>query len=122
MFNYRNILKYMFFCHQLPERSFFFKGHPFPLCARCTGILIGYFIGLIYIFFFKDLHIVLELLLIVPLIIDGTGQYLGYFRSTNIRRLITGILAGISTVCLFRLAAVLGLQSGRWFYNYVISK
>lgn len=122
MFNYQRILKYMFFCHQLPERSFFFKGHQFPLCARCTGILIGYIIGIIYLFIVKDLHIFIELLLMVPLLIDGTVQYLGYFKSTNIRRLITGILAGISTICLFRLAAVLGLQSGHWFYSNLIAK
>lgn len=122
MFNYQKILKYMFFCHQLPERSFFFKGRQFPLCARCTGILIGYIIGIIYILVFRDLHIVIELLLMIPLLIDGTGQYLGYFKSTNIRRLITGILAGISTICLLRLAAISGLQSGRWFYNNVLSK
>lgn len=122
MHNYQIILKYMFFCHKLPERSFFFKGHQFPLCARCTGILIGYIIGITYIFIFKHLHLVLELLLMTPLLIDGIGQYLGYFKSTNIRRLITGFLAGISTVCLFRLASVLGFQSGLWFYSSVIAK
>lgn len=122
MFDYQIILKYMFFCHQLPDRSFFFKGHQFPLCARCTGILIGYIIGIIYIIIFKNLSIVFELLLMVPLLIDGTGQYLGYFESTNIRRLITGVLAGISTICLFRLTVILGFQSGHWFYNNIIAK
>lgn len=122
MFDYQKVLKYMFFCHQLPERSFFFKGRQFPICARCTGILIGYLIGIIYILTFKELHIFLELLLMLPLLIDGTGQYLGYFQSTNVRRLLTGILAGISTICLFRLACVLGFQSGTWFYNNIITK
>lgn len=122
MFDYQKILKYMFFCHQMPERSFFFRGRQFPICARCTGILIGYIIGIIYILTFKELHIFLELLLMIPLLIDGTGQYLGYFRSTNVRRLLTGILAGISTICLFRLACVLGFQSGHWFYNNIIRK
>jgi uncharacterized membrane protein len=111
----------MFFCHQLPERSFFFKGHKFPLCARCTGILIGYILGIIYISSFKDLHIATELLLMAPLLIDGTGQYLGYFESTNIRRLTTGILAGISTICLFRFAIVFGFQSGCWLYKFIYS-
>lgn len=122
MINYKKILKYMFFCHQLPERSFFFKGRQFPICARCTGILIGYIIGIIYILIFRYLHIFLEFLLMVPLLIDGTGQYLGYFKSTNARRLFTGILAGISTICFFRLACSLGLQSGDWVYNNIIAK
>jgi uncharacterized membrane protein len=28
-------------CHQRPERSFFWAGHPFPVCARCTGIYLS---------------------------------------------------------------------------------
>ena len=28
-------------CHQLPERSFFFRQYQFPVCARCCGVLIG---------------------------------------------------------------------------------
>ncbi|AQR88418.1 hypothetical protein CLOBY_00740 [Clostridium saccharobutylicum] len=112
----------MFFCHRLPERSFFFKGKQFPICARCTGILIGYIIGILYIFFNKNLHIIIELSFMIPLLIDGTGQYIGYFKSTNIRRLITGILAGISTICLFRLACIWGLQSGYWLHSYITIK
>ena len=118
MFDYQKILRYMFYCHQLPERSFFFRGRQFPICACCTGILICYIIGFIYILIFKELHIFFEFLLMIPLLIDGTGQYLVYFQSTNIRRL----LAGISTICLFRLACVLGFQSGHWFYNNIITK
>ncbi|WP_081098782.1 DUF2085 domain-containing protein [Clostridium beijerinckii] len=119
MFSRKKVLNYMFFCHQLPERSFFFRGHQFPLCARCTGILLGYLLGLTYVILSKNIHIIIELLLMLPLLIDGFGQYLMYFKSTNTRRLITGILAGISTICLFRLAIVLGLQSGHWFYNFI---
>src|ERR1700674_542860 len=32
-------------CHQLPERSFFIEGHPFAVCARCTGIYAGFAFG-----------------------------------------------------------------------------
>lgn len=31
-------------CHQLAERSFFYKGYQFPVCARCTGVTIGQFL------------------------------------------------------------------------------
>jgi uncharacterized membrane protein len=30
-----------FICHQRSERSFFFHGHQFAVCARCTGIYLG---------------------------------------------------------------------------------
>ena len=26
-------------CHQMPERSFFYKEYQFPVCARCTGVI-----------------------------------------------------------------------------------
>ena len=33
-------------CHQLPERSFFFHGQQFPVCARCTGLYASAVAGL----------------------------------------------------------------------------
>jgi len=33
------------FCHQLPDRSFHLLGVPLAVCARCTGIYLGIFIG-----------------------------------------------------------------------------
>jgi uncharacterized membrane protein len=35
-------------CHRLEERSFHIGERQVPLCARCTGMYIGAFIGLIY--------------------------------------------------------------------------
>jgi uncharacterized membrane protein len=33
-------------CHQLPDHSLFAAGHQYPLCARCTGIYLGFLTGL----------------------------------------------------------------------------
>lgn len=33
-------------CHQLPERSFYWHGYQFPVCARCTGVYIGELLAL----------------------------------------------------------------------------
>lgn len=33
-------------CHRIAERSFHAHDHQMPLCARCTGIYLGVFIGL----------------------------------------------------------------------------
>jgi uncharacterized membrane protein len=30
-----------FVCHQLPERSFHFRGAQMPVCARCVGLYVG---------------------------------------------------------------------------------
>jgi uncharacterized membrane protein len=40
-------------CHQIPERSFFINGHPLAVCARCTGIYAGFFLGLLIYPFHK---------------------------------------------------------------------
>ncbi len=35
-------------CHQIPERCFFIDGHPLPVCSRCTGLYIGFFLGMVF--------------------------------------------------------------------------
>ena len=32
-------------CHQIPERSFYLHGVPFAACARCTGLYLGFTLG-----------------------------------------------------------------------------
>jgi uncharacterized membrane protein len=32
-------------CHQRPDRSFFWDGHQFPVCARCTGLYVSAALG-----------------------------------------------------------------------------
>jgi hypothetical protein len=39
--NYLYRVSLFWHCHQLQERSFFIRGRQMPLCARCTGILLG---------------------------------------------------------------------------------
>ena len=34
-------------CHQRPERSFFFDGFQFPVCARCTGLYVSAGAGIV---------------------------------------------------------------------------
>ena len=35
-------------CHQISGRSFQINGQPLSLCARCTGMYVGIFVGLVY--------------------------------------------------------------------------
>jgi len=80
------------------ERSFFWKGSQFPLCARCTGLLIGQAAALFLFLLFvrSDIRILLCLAGISVLImgIDGLGQLKNIWLSTNPRRLVTGLLCG----------------------------
>ena len=84
-------------CHQLPERSFFFKGKQFPVCARCTGAFIGYFIGGITYRFFS-VNIIVSLLFCLIMFLDWLIQYIKLCESNNIRRLITGTLCGYGLI------------------------
>lgn len=81
----------IFKCHQLPERSFFYHGMQFPMCARCTGIAIGFAIlgPIITIFTLGNMYI--SMILIFLMIQDGLLQLFKVLESTNLRRLITGL-------------------------------
>lgn len=80
-------------CHQRPDRSFFFRGRQFPVCARCTGVLVGEILAIGLRFFIKpQFMICVDFTLI--LLIDWMIQHFKIKESTNFRRLITGILGG----------------------------
>lgn len=81
-------------CHQLGSRSFFVKGYQLPVCARCTGIYIGFFIG--FLFEVPSSYLYALFLALTPLILDGTLQLLTSYRSNNPKRLVTGLLFGLA--------------------------
>lgn len=111
----------LFLCHQLPERSFFFHGRQFPICARCTGIFIGYLLGIGYALIFGKIPSYIALILILPLIIDGGFQHLRKWESTNIRRLITGMLAGIGTDYLLFYLVSTGYNHGKQITRFLLN-
>lgn len=107
------LLEHAFYCHRLPERSFFIAGYQLPVCSRCTGILIGYLSGIYAINIGCQVSFHVPLLLSVPLVIDGFGQHFGRWKSNNLRRLVTGILFGFSLFILVKLMAVMGYCQGQ---------
>lgn len=80
-------------CHQRPERSFFVKGYQMPVCARCEGELIGILAALSAVWFLRPPYWLMAVMM-VPMAADGLIQGLTKYESTNLRRLITGILFG----------------------------
>ncbi len=87
------------------------KGYKFAVCARDTGFYWGMLLAaLAYIIWLAaqkgEKRIVrfssaLFLLLVLPLIIDGTAQLFTSWESTNAIRLITGFLAGTAVSLAF---------------------
>ena len=87
-------------CHQMPNRSFYIKGYQLPLCARCTGVVLGYFVGLILGIFVSP-PIRIAVLLLLPMGIDWGMQTALKKDSTNIRRFLVGILGGVGLIVFF---------------------
>ncbi len=86
-------------CHQIPERSLFINGNEMPFCARCVAIWLGLALGLGFMVFFAieldERFFYAIVVSLIPLGIDGVGQLFGFWESTNIIRILTGVPAGI---------------------------
>lgn len=85
-------------CHQREDRSFFINDNQMPFCARCTAILVGITVGIVFMFFYTikldNRFLYLILIGIIPIGIDGLGQLFGAWESSNLVRVITGSLIG----------------------------
>ena len=79
-------------CHQDARRSFFIRGYQFPICTRCTGILLGNTIGILFSIFFPSFW--WSCCFFLPVAVDGITQYLGWRTSNNFLRFTTGLVAG----------------------------
>lgn len=92
-------------CHQMSDRSFFSKGRQFPVCARCMGVYMGEFLALVTFWAFVPPWWTC-LVLCGVMLADWLIQFLKIRESTNIRRLITGVLGGYGiTILVFIIVA-----------------
>lgn len=86
-------------CHQKEERSYFINGNQLPFCSRCTAIWLGFPIGVAFVFLYKlklsEKFLLLLFIGITPMAIDGIGQLINLWESTNLLRVITGLVVGI---------------------------
>jgi uncharacterized membrane protein len=92
-------------CHQMSERSFFYHGKQFPVCARCTGVGIGHTIAVLSNLMGARVPAFISVLMLAIMGTDWAIQEADMKESTNIRRLITGILGGFG---LFNLYFMIG--------------
>ncbi|NOQ55070.1 MAG: DUF2085 domain-containing protein [Thermoplasmata archaeon] len=90
-------------CHQKQNRSLILNGNQMPFCARDVAIYTFMTIGLAISVFprmphydrINNLKAWWLMVALVPIGIDGVGQLLGYWESTNLMRFITGGLCGL---------------------------
>jgi uncharacterized membrane protein len=107
-------------CHQLADRSFIAGGVQLPVCARDTGIYIGFVVSLAVIAYLDRglrrqdmppawiLGVGAAALLLMAW--DGVTSYMGLRETTNVLRLATGLGAGFA----LPLIVVPTVNSGLW--------
>lgn len=93
-------------CHQLPARSFFGGGTQLPVCARDTGIYVGFVISMLVIAALERGRrrtgmppawiMALGLAALVVMGWDGVTSYAGLRETTNVIRLATGLGTGFA--------------------------
>jgi uncharacterized membrane protein len=74
-------------------------GFKMPVCARDFGIYLGSLVGmaLFLVWRVKPMSLWVYGIFILPLLIDGFAQLLTGYESTNMIRLVTGLIAGIAS-------------------------
>ncbi len=104
-------------CHRIVRRTFLRAGNAMPLCARCSGIYLGYLTTTVVVFL-RGRHrpnllappaILAVLLLFLGLVgLDGINSYLelvpilpNLYEPHNTLRLLTGSLEGVSLAGIF---------------------
>jgi uncharacterized membrane protein len=87
-------------CHQIPERGFYLDGHPFAVCARCTGIYFGFAAGVLLYPLVRSLRRgdaperVWLLIALVPTLLDFMLGIFHVWENTHLSRSLTGALLG----------------------------
>jgi uncharacterized membrane protein len=91
-------------CHQTPERSFYLAGFPLAVCARCTGLYVGFAAAVAFypvMTSFKRTHAPERkwlFLAAAPLAIDFALGFLGVWDNNHLSRFLTGALLGAVSV------------------------
>ena len=88
-------------CHQIPERSFYYKNYQYPVCARCTGVIIGEIITIILLLSKFKISLLISFALLMAMGVDWFIQFAHILNSNNIRRLFTGISGGIGLTYIY---------------------
>lgn len=92
-------------CHEIPSRSFWIDGHPLAVCARCSGIYVGYLSLLLVYPLVRSVRKtetparIWLLLGVLPVAVDFLLGITGIWQNTVWSRAVTGFIAG--AVCVF---------------------
>lgn len=114
-------LPIFFGCHGKAERSFIINHRKFPICARCTGELVGILLSIILFQFIPLPSLWLGGIMLIPMLVDGFLQRLTSYESKNWKRFITGLLFGVGFCGIFAKSTVwlfhIGMNIGYWIQS-----
>ncbi|MGN1043666.1 MAG: DUF2085 domain-containing protein [Acutalibacteraceae bacterium] len=88
-------------CRQIANRSFFINGYQFPVCARCTGVIVGEIVAVLLILLRINIDFIWAVTLLLVMGADWFLQYINWIKSNNTRRMITGISGGLGLTYLY---------------------
>src|SRR5687767_15061422 len=89
-------------CHQNSDRAFFVAGYPLAVCARCTGIYLGFALGFIVYPLVRSLRRVDAperkwlIWAAIPALLDFSLGFLGILENSHLSRSATGALLGVA--------------------------
>src|ERR1043165_3988739 len=107
------------FCHQRADRSYFIEGHKLGVCARCTGLYAGFAITLLLYPLIRSLRINVNppryylILAAIPLAVDFSLTFFGFWENTHTSRLLTGTLLG-SVAVFYVMPGIVDLSLRSW--------
>ncbi len=106
-------------CHQLPARSFFIENYPLAVCARCTGLYVGFAVGSLIYPLVRDVRKTVApprvwlVAALMPLAIDWTLGFFGVWNNTHVSRFATGAFVGAVSV-FYVLPGLVDLSRTNW--------
>jgi uncharacterized membrane protein len=84
-----------YFCHQIPERSFFIGGAQFPLCFRCASLLVAGLGAFAFLLTRAPApHIRLCFFMTLPMFVELGLSLMGIIEGSNSLRAATALLFG----------------------------
>ena len=90
---------YSLICHQYDSRSLHVGGYKLAVCARCTAIYVGFFIGVMIFPFYSSRKISKTVfwlaVAVFPMVIDVLLDVVGVHSSNIFTRLSSGTFFGI---------------------------
>lgn len=93
---------FRFLCHQQSDRSLHIMGEQFGVCSRCFGVYFGILAGFFAYPLWRRIDEIEPLskawlfLSLIPIGIDWSLTFFGFWENTQLSRFLTGLILGVA--------------------------